>query len=650
MAIVKMSKFSLLSFERKKDVLLDTLHKFEKVQFINLQEREAEEFQFFNKDSEKVKLSEIEDKIVKIKFSIELIQKFIEKQGTVEALKKGKSTISYDELLQIGTNSNWEDYYVSLKEKEKRLNEIKNEYTKLNSEIEVLNPWINIDAKLSHLKGMKTSLCFIGSIPKFSKDAFLEEFNSKIPYSYVEIISEVKTDLNLLIIMHKDEEKEALEVLKSFGFNNIHLTYEEMPSDVIKSLEEEKQKLLNEEEEIKGAIKEFGEKLEEIEIVYEYYSNLHDKATATENFLKSKNIIVLEGWVPTEEVSNLESTIKDVVGEDYYLTCEEAEKDDSEVPVLLKNNKIVSAFESITEMYSLPKYNEIDPTPLLTPFYLVFFGMMLADIGYGLLILIATAFALKSFNLDEKQRGFARFFLYLSIPTIIAGAIYGSFFGGIIDLPKLVDTNKDVIIILIASMALGVVQIFAGLGIKAYMLIREKDYLGALFDVGAWYATLIGAFLLLGGGALGLSPSIVTIGKYVMIVGMATIVLTHGRENKGVGAKLGAGLYSLYGVSGYVGDLVSYSRLMALGLSGGFIGSAFNIMSGMLGNGIAKWIFAPLIFVFGHIFNLLLSALGAYVHTARLQYVEYFGKFYEGGGKAFKPFKSTNKFINIKNK
>ncbi|CAM2822833.1 V-type ATP synthase subunit I [Hathewaya histolytica] len=649
MAIVKMNKFSLFSFKTKKEILLDALHKFGKVQFINLQDKNTEDLEFFQKDSEKIKLSEIEENLAKLKFSLDFIEKYIDKEGTIEALKKGKSTISYERLIEVGTSETWREYYSSLKEKEKSLNEIKNEYTKLNSEVEVLKPWLNLDTRIIDLKGMKTSLYFIGSIPKAAKESFIEEFNSKVESSYIEVISEVKADLNLLVIVHK-EEKEAESILKSFGFNSITLNYEDVPCKIVESLNVRKEEILKEEENIKGSIKEFKGQYEELKIAYEYYSTLEDKAEASENFLKSKNVVAIEGWVPTKEVSNLEREIKEVVGEDYYFTTEGAEVDDSEVPVLLKNNKLVSAFESITEMYSLPRYNEIDPTPLLTPFYLVFFGMMLADIGYGLLMLLGTIFALKAFNLDDKQKSFVKFFLFLSIPTMIAGAVYGSFFGGIINLPKLVDPGEDVIVILIASIILGVVQIFAGLGIKAYMLIREKDYVGALFDVGAWYASLIGAFLFLGAGAIGLSQTVSTIGKWIMIIGMATIVLTHGRENKSVGAKLGAGLYSLYGISGYVGDLVSYSRLMALGLAGGFIGSAFNIMVGMLGNGVAKWIFAPLIFVAGHIFNLLLSALGAYVHTARLQYVEYFGKFYEGGGKAFKPFKSKNKFINIKNK
>jgi len=651
MAIVKMSKFSLLSFKSRKETLLETLHKFENVQFVNLQEKEEEDLKFFSADSEKVKISEVEEIQAKLKFCIDTLNKFSPKEGGLKALKEGKKTISYEELQQIGTTSHWQEYYKVLKENETKLNEIKNEKTKLNGEIEALIPWRQLDAKFSDMRNLRKVSYFLGSIPKLAKETFLEEFSSSILNSYVEFISDVKSDSNIFVLVHKNETEEAEKILKQFGFNNVNFTYENSPNEVIESLTNDLKELNEKEEDIKGFIKNYSENREEIEIVHEYYSNIHDIANASDNFLNSNNVLAIEGWVPTNLINKLEETIKGVAGEDYYLTFEDAQVGDPEVPILLKNNKIVKAFESITKMYSIPKYSEVDPTPLLTPFYLVFFGMMMADMGYGLLMIIASAIALKCFNLEDSKKDFIRFFFYLGFPTFIVGALYGGFFGDIIKgLKGVVDPAKDVVIILIVSMVLGLIQLYFGLGVKAYMLIKEHKPLDAVYDVFSWYAALTGALLLLGGGPLGLSPMVVTIGKWVMIVGMILIVLTGGRENKNIGARLGAGLYSLYGISGYVGDLVSYSRLMALGLAGGFIGSAFNLMISLLGNGPVKWIVGPIIFILGHVFNLLLSALGAYVHTCRLQYVEYFGKFYEGGGKEFKPFKSRNKFINIKSK
>ncbi len=649
MAIVKMSKFTLFTFESQKEALLDKLHRFGNVQFINLQEDAEEDFDFLMKDSKDQEISELEGELAKIKFSLDMLNGYVEKEKAIKALIKGKPNLTYSGLSEIALKAEWENTYASLKAMDNTLNNMKNDISKLHSEVESLEPWINLDCAFSDLKELNSSICIIGTLPKNFKDSFREKFDSEIPYSYVEILSEVKDEINMLVVVHKEYEEAAMEILKSYSFSKANLNYSGRPKDIIVDYNQKMQNIKSEEEKIKQKIKEFGASMEELSIVYEYMDNKLMKAKACENFLKTEHIVAIEGWVPTELVKEMEGLLESVSKDQFYVEFEDAELDDAKVPIMLKNNKLVKAFESITQMYSLPKYSEVDPTPLLTPFYLAFFGMMLADLGYGIVMFIVTALALKFFNLDESQKNFARFFLYLSIPTAIVGAIYGGFFGDAIKIPALINPSQDVITILIASMIMGLVQLYFGLGIKAYMLIRDKKYLDALYDVGSWYAALTGGLLLLAKGMLNLSPTAVSVSKYVMIAGMVLIVITQGRENKSVGARLGAGLYALYGISGYVGDLVSYSRLMALGLAGGFIGSAFNLMIGLLGNGPAKWIFGTLIFLVGHIFNLLLSALGAYVHTCRLQYVEYFGKFYEGGGLPFTPFKSKNKYVNIKN-
>jgi len=231
--------------------------------------------------------------------------------------------------------------------------------------------------------------------------------------------------------------------------------------------------------------------------------------------------------------------------------------------------------------------------------------------------------------------------------------MYGSYFGDAIKIdPIWMKPDSNVILLMIVSVALGLIQIYVGLGIKGYMLVRDGKPLDALLDVGLWYLTLTGAILwllsALGAlGSLSTSGNITTIAKYATFGGMILILLTHGRSEKGIGAKFGAGLYSLYGITGYVGDLVSYTRLAALGLATGFIGSAFNLMIGMLGNPIAKILAGSLIFIVGHLFNLFINALGAYVHTCRLQYLEYFSKFYEGGGKTFRPLKFSSKYVKV---
>lgn len=658
MAIVKMSKFSLLSFKGEKERLIETLHQFENVQFINLQEKEDEDLNFFSKDSEKLKVSEVEEIQSKVKFCLEMLNKFIPKEGGLKALKEGKKTVSYEELKNIGTTTPWNEYYQELKSKETILNDIKNDSTKLKSEVDVLKPWIKLDVKFSDLNSSSLTKSFIGSIPKVSKQVFTEEFSSSFENSYLEFISEVKTELNLVAIVHKDDKIEAEKLLKKFGFNNFNGVYDGLPADIINEKTNKINELASTEESTKEQIKSYTDKRENLEIAFEYYDTMLDKAMASENFLKSNNVLAIEGWVPTDLKEKLETQIKKVVGNDYYITFEAAQEEDPEVPIKLRNNGLVRAFESITKMYSMPKYSETDPTAGLTFFYLIFFGMMLGDVGYGLLLLVGTIIGLKFFNLEEDTRNFLKFFMFLSIPTMIVGFLYGGFFGDFMKntfpnvawLQGYVDPGKDVVKVLIVSVAFGLVHILFGLGMKAYDYIKHGKILDVLYDVGSLYLTLLGAIGLIVSMVVELPSVVGTISKYAMILGMVLIVLTGGRESKSIGGKLGGGFYALYGITGYVGDLISYSRLMALGLAGGFVANAFNLMITLVPEGILRWIAGILIFVIGHLFNLFISALGAYVHTCRLQYVEYFGKFYEGGGKEFTPFKSKNKFINVKDK
>lgn len=647
MAIVKMSKFTLFTFKSHKAQLLDRLQKFERVQFSDLNEEREEEIEYFRSFSQDEEINKLSEDLVKINFCMQALNPYIEKEGALEALKRGKLTLSYEQLKERYEKSNWHNIYDDLKSKDNALNECKNSINKLKGEIDSLLPWENLDVSFKDLKFAGVT-AFIGTIPKAFLENFKKDLDEKISYNYLEVVSEVKGESFILLLVHKDLEEKAYDLLKQNSFSKVSMPYDGKPSDEIKEIIKEINRLKDKELSIKEEFKKMAIHEENIKIAYEYLLNLKGRAEATETFLNSEKLMMIDGWFPTEDEEKLNIIIKEITNNTYYMETSPAEIDDPSVPILLKNNKVVSAFEPITSMFSLPKYNELDPTPLLTPFYLVFFGMMLADMGYAILMFLGSLYALKKFKLDEGQEGFARFFLYLSFPTAFAGFVYGSFFGDIIKLTPILDTSKDVITILLISIGFGVVQIYTGLGIKGYMLLRQGLVKDAIYDVVSWYLALTGGILLIASGSLGMSPGAVFVCKWVMIVGMVMIVLTQGRQNKSIGAKLGGGLYALYGISGYVGDLVSYSRLMALGLAGGFIGSAFNLMISMFGNPIVKIIFGTLIFVAGHLFNLFLSALGAYVHTCRLQYVEYFGKFYEGGGKPFNPFKSKNKFINVK--
>lgn len=653
MAIVKMNKFTLLAFESQKAKLLEKLQGFAEVEFVNLQRDEViennEEFADLQKDNSGSEYAGCEEKLSTIKSTLQFLQEYVTSKSGIKALKEGKKEVTFSEIENIALNTDWNSICEKYKAKEDEILSLEHTESKLQTEIDSLTPWKELDVSFKDLNSIKIPH-FLGSIPKVNEETLKSEFTE----DYLEIISSNNQDLFFLLICNEDEKEEVTEKLRGIGFSQFKTDFEDVPINIIHNNLDSIEKIKADIHMIKENLAGEEKDKEIIEIVSEYYENIIIRKTASSNFLKTENISVIQGWVPEEEKDNLSSLVTEVLGENYDLTFEEVKEEEIEdVPVKLKNNEFNSAFEDITQMFSTPRYDEIDPTPLLAPFYLAFFGMMVADVGYGLLLLIGSAIVLKTFKLDEGTRKFIKFFFYLSFGIIGFGIVYGAFFGDAlqrlgIELPyPYIDTNKDITTILIVAVVFGAIQIFFGLGIKAYMLIRVGKIKDAFYDVGSWVITLISAGLVLGGGALGLPEIASNIAVGTMIFGMLVIVLTNGRQAGSVGARLGQGAYALYGITSYVGDLVSYTRLMALGLAGGSLAGAFNLIAGMI-PGVAAIIFVPIILIFGHIFNLALSLLGAYVHTCRLQYVEYFGKFYEGGGRSFAPFKSETKYVNLK--
>ena len=649
MAIVKMNKFTLLTFNSHKEELLRKLQEFSKVEFINLQDENVlnknEELQDLAKDEIDSESIELEENLSKAKSAIEFLASYMPKKSALKALEDDKQYLTIDELDSKVESSNWLNIYNNIKVEENKLSSLENKIVKLQGEIEILSQWQKLDSPFKDLEELKKASYFLGSIAKQYEEKLIEEMQD----AYVEIISRNTNGTNVLVICNNEDEDKCLSILRGYGFTQFKTEYKESPQSLVMDftaqIEEIKSKIFF----VKEKVSSFEEEYEILKLVYDYYANKLGRKTVSTNFLKTNNTITIQGWCPVEVNETLKEICNKELNDDYYISFEDVKEEEiDDVPIKLNNGKLNQTFESVTEMYSYPKYNEVDPTPLLVPFYLIFFGMMVADVGYGLLMLSVAFGAMKFIKLSKEKEDFVRFFYYLSFPTIFFGLIYGSFFGDAVKIPGIIDTSRDINSILAISIVLGVIQIFFGLGIKAYTLIKAGKKKDAFYDVGSWVITLVSAGMLGGSIALGW-PSVV---KYIsiggLIFGSIVIVLTGGRAEKTKGAQIGQGLYALYGITSYVGDLVSYTRLMALGLAGGSIAGALNLLINQL-PGVAAVVVAPILFVLVHIFNLLLSLLGAYVHTARLQYVEYFSKFYEGGGKPFTPFKSSEKYINLKN-
>ena len=655
MAIVKMSKFDLVVFAEQRAKVLKKLQKFKEVNFVDIElhdengELSKDAVEGVTKYVNNEELTHIDERLYQLSNAISLIKKYDERKTRLRDVIHGNENYTFDELAKKALTYDWKKVSSELNKIGTQYSQIKSEISKKYMRYDEIDLWERLDVNPKELKNLKKVNTFLGTVPIKLKGTFIDDI-SELDKTYYEELKIVKDEVYYLVISSIDEsEKEKLaEVFRNSSFTVENLDIDAVPQDYKNGLQKEISELKKEKRRLKAQIKTYSEDLTDLQAVYEYMQNKKLRIVESEKLAQTENTILIKGWIPTEKVSEFEKVIKDEAGDNYYLTFTDADRDDATVPIKLKNGKVASTFENLTGMYAYPRYNEIDPTPLFTPFYILFFGMMGADVGYGLVLLLATMFVLKVVNLSSQMRKSIKFFFYLSFSVIFWGLLYGSYFGATIPgMWRLVDPASQYNDLLIGSIVFGVVHIFVGLAIKAYMLIRDGKSLEAVYDVLFWYMALIGGMLFLIFKLMNLSAVVANVSMWVMIAGMAGIVLTGGREAKGVGAKLGGGLYSLYGISSYVGDFVSYSRLMALGLSGGFIASAINMIAGMIGGNWFGMIFIPVILIAGHLFNMFLSFLGAYVHTSRLMYVEYFGKFYEGGGKPFKDFRTENKYINL---
>ena len=415
---------------------------------------------------------------------------------------------------------------------------------------------------------------------------------------------------------------------------------------------EKNEKNIAEDEEI---LKKLVAYREHIEFLYDSLMMRRDRARVVGDMISTEMVFYFDGWMPAKAQPEVEALLKEY---EFYYNIEEPDPDDESVPVLLQNNSIVTPFEAVTGMYSLPGRHDIDPTAILAPFYFLFFGLMLSDAAYGLILTTLCAIILKKYKLEGTTHRMIKMFMFCGLSTFMWGALFGGWFGNFFTVAAKTFFGKEFVIkplwfdplsepmrLLVVSLILGAVHLFVGMGVQAYMDIKDGRLLDALFDIGLWYLLLIGIVLFAFGGKLG--EGAVGIGKIMAIVGAVGILLTGGRKKKGIFGKLTGGLGSLYGITSYLSDVLSYSRLLALGLATGVVAQVFNTLGSLAGGGIAGSILLIVVFAFGTVFNIAINALGAFVHSCRLQYVEFFGKFYTGGGRPFAPFERKTKYIKI---
>ncbi len=562
--------------------------------------------------------------------------------------------------------------------------ELAAENVRLQTAADSLQPWKNADYAVSSGSTGRVSY-LLGSI---RRAVTREELLSQIALDYpgidcvdIEILSADEEQTAFAAFCMDEDAPEIEQALREIGFLPAPDCGGRTPAEKLRETLAQIGENASRAQKISEEIVSLAEKREAMEFALDELSMRREKLLAAEKTGQTARVFVLQGWAAQKDALKLKTRIEEKFDAVMEVRDPAAGEDP---PVILKNNGLATPLENITGMYSLPGQADIDPTGPMTFFYYFFFGMMLSDAGYGMLMALATGGVLLfKKNLEPRMRNNVKMYLLCGLSTVFWGAMYGSWFGDaghvimreffhkdINPLPPLwTDAVSDTMNVLIMCFILGLAHLFWGVLMKGVTDIKNGHKLDALFDTLPTFLTVIGiAPIFFGLFASDTMPenytplatffwktftwvhtNLKTVSVYILIAGLVLVVATAGRHSKSIGGKVGGGLYAVYNLfSGYLGDVLSYARLLALGMATGVIAQVMNMLGTLPSNPVLKGVMFVIVFVAGHSANMAINLIGAYVHTNRLQYVEFFSKFFEGGGRAFEPFEAKTKFYRFK--
>lgn len=649
MAIAKMNKVMLIAPTDKQNDLLDAIQELQSLEVTSLEQAKElfTENSIALQEADAEGMNALQQKFEGIHAAITFVEKNQKQPSLIQKLKTPREQFALSELQKEVQNWDTDALVEHVESIRNTLRKKDDELKELREKEVLLRKWSALDFYPKDIFKHPYTKTKMGTIPQATDNAYLDGLKESELISVHEVYH-TREEIGLLVTYPRKAQQAAKEELAKAHFSIVWYAFEEAPSVELEKNLKAQQAVVDAKKKVLDDLQEEKDLLRKLQLSAEVTYNELQKEQAKNGLVNGQHVFVLQGWLTTKAVDDVEVQLKEKLGEGEYvfLPLEIAEEEYEEVPTVLENNAFLQPFENLTEMYGLPKYGELDPTPYTAPFYLVFFGMMAADLGYGALLWLGTFIMLKFFHFDKGMNRNLKFFHLLSYPVMIWGIIFGSAFGA--DLPfQPLSLSKDLITIMILSIIFGVIQIMVGLSLGAYSNLKKKAYVDAYTSHLGWLAIITGIILyVLGSMVLNISW-IATIGSSIAIIAAVAIVVVTVLSSENKWGGLASGLYNLYGISGYVADVVSYTRLMALAVSGGSIASAFNMLVGFLPP-VARFTAGIFLIVALQGLNIFLSFLGAYVHGLRLQFVEFFGKFYDGGGHALKPFKTYEKYVDIK--
>jgi len=649
MAIVRMKKLTLIGLDEEKSAVLRAMQELGSVEIQDISDLSGEDI-YAAGSAHTGQSDDIEGKLSEVRNAIDLLQKFSKaKKGGMFATRP---VVTLKELNEVmSRQADLLDTVAECRRLQEKLTALKSRRVRLQASMDQVEPWLDLDIPFESIGYTDTTNALLCTLRKDNAEAFTGwAEGNELPVS-LEVVSESKDQAYCLVVYHTSSEGEVLDRLRELEYERANLSgLKGTARQILEAYKKDMEAAEAEEKLILEGTAQLGESLDSLKILYDGLLVELEKHKAAQRLLNTGKAYILKGWTAERDTKALVEKLSGVT-DAIHLTFQDPDDDDV-IPVKLVNTPLVEPFEVVTSLYSTPHPKGIDPNALMAPFYFAIFGIMMGDAGYGLIMAVAGTIFTRKMKLKGAARKLGLLMALCGISTVIWGILTGSWFGDMGDrvAPLLglktavvwFNPMEDPLMMLGFCFAFGLLHVFAGMAAKAYMSIRDGHIWNAVFDQGLWFVLIIGLLLIF-------LPATAVVGKYVAIAGAVGLVLTQGRSKKNIIAKFFSGLLSLYNITGIFSDVLSYSRLFALGLSSAIIGMVFNILASMLGGAWYTFIFAAAVFLVGHIFNLVINILGAFVHASRLQYIEFFSKFFEGGGHAFMPLTIKTKYIDLTN-
>ena len=619
-----MKKMALIAHHSNRDALLKALQALGAVEVISasLEGTQAA--------AAPATLAALEARLTSVRAALDAIRLYNDEKSSFLA---PKPEISHHKLASAPSLlDESEEIIADIKQLSTDINALKARRQRLRARIAQLEPYVDFDTPLETLGESAQTASLLGDLPDEQLANYEQITKDFDDTAYFESSPLGKGTFSVYVLMHKSVQERLTGELKFIGFAEAPVKDDiGTAADIVYDLNSELESLEREETEYKEKFQKIAVHKETLCVLEDYLWTEIARERCLEQLGETGVAFALEGWVIAKEQERIEKAVLETAPE-AYLSFKDP-KDGELPPTALSNPRTVTPFEAVTNMYAVPSSKGFDPNKLMAIFYFLIFGMMMADLAYGLILTFGALALLRI----KKPTGMFRQITTVIMICGISAALWGLFFGnifGIEGMPYVINPLQDAqgaITTMILCFGIGVVHIFTGLFIGMYMDIRRGHFWDAIFDRFSWVLVIGGSIMLIIGGTVG------SVGGYLALAGVAILLFTQGRHKKGIFKKAAGGLSSVYGVTGYISDILSYCRIFGMGLATTVIAMVFNTIAGLLFDSPILFIFGLVVLTVGHVFNIAINTLGAFVHTARLQYIEFFGKFYEGDGRTFMP-------------